>query len=184
MKVKGSVFKSTLDFIKKNFGESGMSKVLSHLSTEDKTLLKLRISAALWYPFDLYINLSMAIEKEFGTGDLKLMRQIGGYSAESGLATGYKIIFRLGSPFYIVNIASKAYSMYFDKGLLEVFDEGDHVIKLKLHQIDKIHDFHLERVAGWMEKTFEMTGGKNPDVQIEEKNYEEKYVIFKGTWTD
>ncbi len=187
MKVKGSVFKSTIKFIKKHWGETGFQKVLSHLTNEESSLLSLTVSNALWYPFEVYKNFSMAIEKEFGTGDLSLLRKIGGYSASEGLNTGYKIIFRMGSPLFITKIAQKAYSIYFDVGKLELIEESkdENYAILKLSEISDIHDFHLERIAGWMEQTFEMTGGHSPKVEIIKEDYEgEKYVLFKGTWQD
>ncbi|MDD3628109.1 MAG: hypothetical protein PHV06_12415 [bacterium] len=184
MQVKGTVFKSTIDYIKTHYGDLGFSQVLSNLSEEDKNLLSLRVSSAIWYPFELYIRFSTAIKKEFGEENPDILQDIGGYSAETGLHGAYKILFRLGSPTYIIKIAGKAYSMYFDQGILEVIESGECLVKLKLHDITEINDLHLERILGWMKKTFAMTGGKNPQMEIFEKNYEEMYVIFKGTWTE
>ncbi|MCK4665424.1 hypothetical protein KAU33_01660, partial [Candidatus Dependentiae bacterium] len=161
MRVKGTVFKSTIKFIKKHWGETGFQKILSNLTDEESTLLSLTVSNALWYPFEVYMNFSMAILKEFGSGDLSLLRRIGGYSALEGLKTGYKILFRMGSPFFIAKIAQKAYSMYFDVGKLELIEENhdEKYVILKLSEISEIHDFHLERISGWIEQTFVMTGG-------------------------
>lgn len=186
MQVKGEVIQSTIEFIKTTFGDSAFEKVLSHLTTEEQSLLNLRIARSLWYPFELYIHLSEAMVKELGSGeegDLSLMRAAGGYSAQFGLKTAYKLLFRLGTPTYIIKIARKAYSMYFDEGILEITDSGDKMIKLKLHEIDRINEYHLQRVAGWMEKTFEITGGKNPRVRVTDRHDgADKYVIFTGTW--
>ncbi|HDS08943.1 MAG TPA: hypothetical protein ENN73_01840 [Firmicutes bacterium] len=184
MQVKGTVFKSSIEYIKTRFGEEGFQRILSNLSPEEQSVLLLRVSAALWYPFELYINLSKSILKEFGEMNPKVLREMGGYSAEKGLYGAYKIIFRLGTPTYIIKIARKAYSLYFDRGILEIHESGECMVKLKLHDITEINDLHLERILGWMEKTFEMTGGKDPFVEVFEKNYEEMYVIFKGTWTE
>ncbi len=187
MRVKGTVFKSTIKFIKKHWGETGFHKVLSNLTDEDSSLLSLSISSALWYSFEVYQNLSMSIEKEFGSGDLSLLRKIGGYSASEGLSNGYKIIFRMGSPLFITKIAQKAYSMYFDAGKLELIDESkdEKYATLKLSDISEIYDFHLERISGWMEQTFVMTGGSNPNVEIIKHTADgEDFVLFKGTWQD
>ncbi len=187
MRVKGTVFKSTIKFVKEHWGEMGFQKVLSNLTDEESSLLSLTVSNASWYPFEVYINFSMSIEKEFGSGDLSLMRQIGGYSASEGLNSGYKIIFRMGNPFFITKIAQKAYSMYFDVGKLELIEENhdEKYVILKLSEISEIHDFHLERISGWIEQTFIMTGGHNPNVKIIKKNNEgEKFVLFKGAWKD
>ena len=50
-KVKGSVLKSRLSFIREQFGEEGLQRVIESLDPEDQTYLN-RLVPVAWLPYE------------------------------------------------------------------------------------------------------------------------------------
>lgn len=185
MQVKGLLIEAIYEFLKCRYGESFLSHIFTHLSQKEEPVLHLKISTAIWYPYEFYIDLLNSIHSELNSDAPDLMREIGVYAAEFVLRTPYHLLFRLGTPKFIIRIGNKAYRTYFDEGKFEAFDFKDKSVIIKLSQLPDINDLNLEVILGWMEGAFALTGGKNPQAILKEKHdKEEKYVIIKATWDE
>ena len=67
-KVKGSVLRSRLDFVRDQGGEDALARVLESLSPEDQKALHNVIPVA-WLPFEIGKRLDDAIVRVLGGGD-------------------------------------------------------------------------------------------------------------------
>ncbi|MCK4667440.1 hypothetical protein KAU33_11860, partial [Candidatus Dependentiae bacterium] len=81
MKVKGTLISGTMNFIKTYFGESGLKTVIEKLSEEEQKVLEITIPSSMWYPYELYHNLTKATIDHFYDGDIKKARLIGEFTA-------------------------------------------------------------------------------------------------------
>ncbi|MDD3628111.1 MAG: hypothetical protein PHV06_12425 [bacterium] len=183
MKVKGTALISTLEFLKNNYSREDSDKIINKLPKTDIEVLTEKIFPSAWYPFDTLINLTRTIDSIFGTGDLKIARKVGSFSADHDLKTIYKLFYKIGSPQFVISRASQVFATYYDAGKLVTIDKGKGFMLLHLNGFPQIDEVFLQRVSGWMEKTLELSGAINPQVTTTIKEDQgNKFVEFKGVW--
>ncbi len=183
MKVKGSAIISTLDFVNINYGKAGLKRILNVLDETDKKVLNETLFATFWYPLKTLINLSKAVDDEFGIGDLSFIRRLGSFSASHDLRTIYRIFYKIGSPQFVISRASQVFATYYDAGNLETIDSGKGFVILELIDFPEIDEVLIQRISGWIEKTLTLSGGENVKTiaTIKEKAGKE-YVEFNSKW--
>ena len=183
MKVKGSAIISTLDFVNINYGKAGIKRILHVLDESDREVLNETLFATFWYPLRTLINLSRAVDDEFGIGDLSFIRRLGSFSASHDLRTIYRIFYKIGSPQFVISRASQVFATYYDAGNLMAIDSGKGFVILELTDFPEIDEVLIQRISGWIEKTLTLSGGKDVKTiaTIKEKAGKE-YVEFNSKW--
>ena len=121
-----------------------------------------------WYPFEQFVELNVAIDKIFGSGDLSLVKQLGRFGADANLTTIYRLFLKVGSPTWILGRSLRLYSAHYDTGWAEVAMSGPTAAMLRIHAVHKPHRAHCLSVAGWAERSIELSGGREP-VAIESR---------------
>ena len=86
--IKGSKLSSKLVFLRQQFGESGVERVLAAMSDADRAALKSVIDLK-WYPFDLYDRLLGSIVATVGGGKESILDRLGESSADHQLSNIY-----------------------------------------------------------------------------------------------
>ena len=166
MNVKGSAIISSINFIKDKFGDEGLDKIKESLTDKEREILSEIILQPIWYPLDLYVNLTHKIDSILGTGDLSIAKDIGKYEAEHDLKTIYRIFYVLGSPEFIIKQAAKIFSTYFQDGDLRIAESDKNNAIAELYNFPSLDQAVLHRISGFMEKTLELSGGKNPTAVV------------------
>lgn len=87
-KVKGSKISSKFAFVRKEFGDEGVDRVLARFSDDEAAELR-RIIDLRWYPFELYDRVLHAIVETVGHGNATILDRIGAHSAEHQLQNIY-----------------------------------------------------------------------------------------------
>ncbi|MDD3628110.1 MAG: hypothetical protein PHV06_12420 [bacterium] len=183
MQVKGSAIVSSMDYILEYYGEDGLAKVLDEMEPQEKEQLSQKIFPSMWYPLSLFVNINKVTDLVYGTGDMSIVRKMGEFGAEHDLKTIYKIFYKFGSPEFIIKRASQVFSTYYDQGRLEARDSGSKFAIFELVDFPEISEVYIQRVAGWMSKTLELSGGKSPKITIARRNPSGKETVeFKITW--
>ena len=183
MEVKGLAIVSTLEFIKREYGEEAAQEILDQLPEEQQTLFAFKGCKALWYPFDVYKNVSTLVMNKFGNGDVKFLRKIGANTAEHDAKVIVKLFYRIGTPQFIVRLGTWAYRRYFSEGEVTVRESHKGKTVFEIYKSSVIDPIHYERVAGWMNRAIELSGGKNVQTNVfifEEGGH--KVLIFENKW--
>ncbi len=186
MNVKGSAILSTLEFIKERFGPEAIEKIKPKLSEEERSVIEGSIVQPGWYPFSIYVNLTKYMDQIFGVSDLSLAKEMGKWAAEHDLKTIYRIFYKLGSPLFIIKQASRVFATYFDQGAFNVVSEGKGQVIVELTDFPEEADLvFIQRVSGFMEKTLELSGAKEPKAWGSSRVIEgQKKIIFNAFWKD
>jgi predicted hydrocarbon binding protein len=95
-RVKGGKISNKLAFLKDNYGEAMIRRVIDSMDSMDQLSLKIILDTA-WYEIELYDRLMTAICKTAAAGDESVYTSIGHYSAEQSFTNVYKA-FRGKSP--------------------------------------------------------------------------------------
>jgi hypothetical protein len=164
--VKGSALASRVLWVELGHGEAGMARLRAQASPELKKILDAGIHKAHWYNFDQFIELNVALDRIFGKGDLGLIKQIARDGADANLTTIYRLFFKLGSVNWILGRAVRLWSAHYDTGYLEVMTRGPRSAVLRIRGFATPHPVHCLAVAGWCERSVELSGGKR--VTLEE----------------
>ncbi|HSL18543.1 MAG TPA: TIGR02265 family protein [Methylomirabilota bacterium] len=166
-KVKGSVLKSRLEFVRKDFGEAGLDKVLDSLSDDDRKALG-RLVAVTWVDFDVGKRLDDAIVKMVGGGSTRFFERLGEASAEVNLASLHSAFLAPGDPQAFLAKAPQIYRLYYDVGWREYHKTGEREGVLTTHEAETFSKADCLTVIGWYRRALEMCGARNVRIVEEE----------------
>ncbi len=136
-----------------------------------------------WYPFSVLIDVSIEIDKLFGTGDLSLLEEAGGDVAEADLSSVYKIFFKVANPHFIIDRAAAVWRNYYSSGECVVADSTEKSVVLEIRDFDTPHRAHCLGVLGWTKRTLMLTGCKEVRAVHSQCRCEgAKVCRFEGSW--
>jgi hypothetical protein len=159
--VKGTAVVSTLRFIRERFGPEGVELVRADLDPALQASLPPEPLGSAWYPFPLLVALGRAAARRFGGGLADFHRDLGRASADHGLNTIYRLLFRLGSPHFAVSHATRVWTAHYDSGRMRaVVIEPGHAV-LELAGFGEPVPELCERLLGWMSRAVELAGGRD-----------------------
>ncbi|HXY40126.1 MAG TPA: DUF2378 family protein [Vicinamibacteria bacterium] len=181
--VKGAVIVASLRYLRERFGEEPAAHVRQGLPRADRLALEGKVLASSWYPASLLLRFMEEAEWQLGSKQPELARHMGRASADYGLTTVYRVIFRLASPEFIVSRAASAFGRQWDTGKLaqEEHSRGRAVFSLQGFQGALPFCTHI---LGWMERTLELAGAT--DVRVVHASClhrREAECRFEGTWS-
>jgi hypothetical protein len=163
--VKGSALASRVLWVELEHGGHGRARLARHVSPELGASIAGPIAKARWYPFDQFIELNVAIDRVFGHGDLALARVLGRAGADANLTTIYRLFYKIGSVHWILGRGSRLWSAHYDSGACEITGRGGNAAVLRIHGFAAPHPVHCLSVAGWVERSVELSGGMHPIVK-------------------
>jgi uncharacterized protein (TIGR02265 family) len=162
-KVKGAVLKSRLSFVRDEFGEDGLQKVLESLDPEDQNALHGLIPVA-WLPFEVGKRLDDAIVRELGGGRPEFFEKLGAASADENLTTMHSAFLAPGDPHAFLAKAPQIYRMYYQTGRREYEQTGDSEGVLTTYEAETFSKADCLTVIGWYKRALELCGAN--DVRI------------------
>jgi hypothetical protein len=182
--VKGSAMTSRVLWVQLGHGAAGFDRLLAATSPELRASIERGFVKSRWYPFDQFIELNVAIDRVFGRGDLGLIKQLGRYGADANLTTIYRLFFKVGSPLWILGRSLRLYSAHYDTGWAEVATRGPTAAVLRIRGVDRPHRAHCLSVAGWAERSIELSGGKRATVEESKcRTLGDELCQLDVTWT-
>ncbi len=184
MKVKGTAVKSIQDFVRKNHPDQ-YETWFNKLPEKSKEIHRKAIFATDWYEIEYSIVKPTEVTSElFFSKDFNKAAYSGGFfSAETALSGIYKIFVRVSSPKFIISRAERIFSSYYSGAKFSVTEKPNGV-RVNIKPENKIHPIIEYRIAGWIQKAFEITGCKNVVSKITESpsNGNESTTI-EANWT-
>ncbi len=159
VEVKGSAITARIRFVRERYGEPEWRRFKAGLPEAVRGPLEAGILPHVWAPYDLFVELVVAIDHEFGRGDLALCREMGRYSAEVNLPTLYRIFYKLGSPSFILKRAAKLWDLHYSSGAFEV-EEMPGGSRCRIVGFASPHRAHCLSVMAWAEQSVELSGGR------------------------
>jgi len=160
-KVKGSVLKSRLAFVEKQFGPEGLDRVMENLDPEDQKALRGLIPVA-WLDFDIGKRLDDTIVRVLGGGRPEVFERLGEASAEANLKTVHAAFVAPGDPHGFLAKAPQIYRMYYQTGRREYEQTGECEGVLTTHEAETFSKTDCLTVIGWYKRALELCGAKNP----------------------
>lgn len=168
MEIKGTAVKATPDFVRDKFG-SRYNEWLKSLPEKSKNIMEQPIYATTWYSLiDSVIIPTQKVAELFYNGNYTdAAREIGRYSSEVALKGIYKIFVRVSSPHFVLSRASSIFSTYYQPSDIKVIESSEKKAVLQLSKFHPNEKLIMNRIAGWIEKTLEITLQSSIKIDIE-----------------
>ncbi len=159
-KIKGSILKSRLEFVRKEVGDDGLANLLGGLPDEDQKILG-RLVAVAWVDFAVGKRFDDAIVQALGGGSARFFERLGEASAEVNLATLHSAFIAPGDPQAFLAKAPQIYRLYYDVGWREYEQTGEREGVLITHDAETFSKTDCLTVIGWYRKALELCGARN-----------------------
>jgi len=164
VEVKGTSVYTVPEFVRRKFG-SRYDEWLDSLSPSSRKIIEGAL-AYDWYPLqEALIEPTEKFCDLFYGGEEKGALEMGRFSAEFALKGIYKIFVKIGSPSFVISRASQIFSTYLRPGGMEVVERSSKRVVLHV-VLPESHGLLDLRIAGWMERALEMSGAKEPEIEI------------------
>lgn len=181
--MKGSALASRILWVQLEHGEAGYQRLLAQVSPALRATLERGVHKASWYPFEQFIELNLTLDRIFGAGDMGMIKDLGRYGAEANLKTIYRLFYKVGTVHWILGRAVRLWSAHYDSGYLEVATRGPKAAVLRLRGFATPHPAHCLSVAGWSERSIELSGGKRTRVEeVHCRNRGDDLCQFDAFW--
>ena len=164
--VKGSAFASRILWVRLHQGESGVTRVVRQVSPALGDVLRSGAVMSRWYPFEMFVELNLSLDRIFGAGDLGLIKVLGRYGADAYLTTIYRLFYKVGTVKWVLARAPRLWGMHYDSGMLHVDSCPGREAAVRVEGFSHPHRAHCLSVLGWAERSVELSGGA--DVRSEE----------------
>jgi uncharacterized protein (TIGR02265 family) len=166
-KIKGSIIKSRLEFVRREIGEAGLAKLMAGLPEEDQKTLG-RLVAVAWVDFEVGKRLDEAIVQALGGGSTRFFERLGEASAETNLGTMHSAFLTRDDPQAFLAKAPQIYRLYYDVGWREYEQTGEREGVLTTHDAETFSKTDCLTVIGWYRKALELCGASNVRIVEEE----------------
>lgn len=183
--VKGSAFTSRVLWVTLHHGDEGLAKLRDSLAPMTRQIVDGFVDKSHWYPFAAFIDLNLTIDRVFGDGDLKLVRLMGRYGADANLTTIYRLFFMFHTVKWVMDRAPRLWALHYDSGKLIINSKPGNEVELRIVRFDEPHKAHCLSVQGWVERSVELSGGKNVQVveqQCRTDHPDAEDCVFVGRW--
>jgi hypothetical protein len=179
MEIKGTAVKTTPDFVKEKFPDRYIEWMLS-MPEHSRKVLEQPIYATSWYNLiDSVIIPTQKVGDLFYNGNQEAAgHALGRYSAEIALKGIYKIFVRVSSPHFVLSRASSIFSAYYKPSVIRVVESKDKRCVLQLSEFHPDEKLIMNRIAGWIEKTLEITLKAALRVDVQNKIVGSKLETF------
>jgi predicted hydrocarbon binding protein len=162
--VKGSLLAARPRYVRDTWGDAAFADVAARLHGETRAAFESAALPFAWYPFRPMAEIDRAIVAGPMGGDLAQMKRFGSTIARYDLSTIYKMLFKVGSPAFILKRIGVVYSTYIRGGsITPVSVEKGHAVVV-LGGGDFPFYFCDQGIPGWFAAAVELSGGKNVHV--------------------
>jgi uncharacterized protein (TIGR02265 family) len=181
--VKGNLLAARPRYVREQWGPTGVEEVISRLDGEARASFSTTILPFAWYPFSTMAAIDRAIVEGPMKADVKKMKDFGSTIARYDLPTLYKVLFKLGSPSFLLKRISTVYATYIRGGSVAVTVVGDQKAIVTQAQGSLPYYFCSQGVPGWFSAAIELSGGKDIHVREIQCTHEDaERCRWEATW--
>jgi uncharacterized protein (TIGR02265 family) len=179
-KAKGTIL---VDFIKTmKADKSGM--FTKYLTDEDRKILGQRIMPSAWYPYETFKHCFQAAYEILAKSNPETVKQWGRLYGSAIMGGIYKNLLKAGEPMEYIKKYEVYVKNFLDFGKIEIKEEGNKQVVLKLFDFDPDFTPLYYIMYGWLECTLEMVGAKDLKIEILPKSPSDKHdAAIRMTWT-
>jgi hypothetical protein len=162
--IKGNLLAARGRYVRETFGEDAVADVASKLPADLRAVFDTPLLPFAWYPFSTMTAIDRIIVDGPMKGQVAQMKHFGSTVARYDLPTLYKVLFKIGSPSFIMGRMATVYSTYVRGGVVRTLSNTKNEVRTALVEGDLPYYFCDQGVAGWMSAAVELSGGSEVKV--------------------
>lgn len=168
MQVSGHIIRSRYIYVRQR-GDEAFQRVLAEVQPGTRKLMEDGPLETDWYPFEVYLDLTVTADRVLGEGDLGLISEMGAFSCEHNLTGIYRMFFRFGNLNFLLDRAAKAWHSQYDFGTMTLTRDPQNKqrVTLELADVPRPHRAIFLAVQGWAIKAAELSGSEILNFQEE-----------------
>lgn len=159
VKAKGSVFHTTMDFVRAEKGDAVANSVLQRLPEEQRRQIE-DSTPTQEVPFENVLALWQAVDAEIGGEDPGWIERSGAHSIKSMGVQMYSGILRKSSPKEFLTQRISLFRLYYHPGDMELVEEEEGRALLRLVGFDYAGPLFCRRQTGGLSRALEVSGGQ------------------------
>jgi hypothetical protein len=166
LQVKGTLLAARPRYVRERWGDDALEALIGQTSGEARRVLSEEILPFRWYPMAVMADIDRAIVEGPMEGDVRAMKAFGSEIARYDVPTVYKMLFRFGTPAFVIKRIRVAYHNYIRGGeIRSEVPEAQHA-RVSLHEAALPRYLCTQGISGWLTAALELSGGR--DVHVEE----------------
>jgi hypothetical protein len=163
--VKGNLVSARSWYVREHYGDEMHARLAAALPAPARAMLETPPLPMAWCPMGEMMDIDRAILEVAMDGDFAKMKHFGGAIAKHDLPTLYKVLFKVGTPAFVmrrIGVAGSAYLRGMTLG--GATPDGHHAI-VTLSDQPMPYYFCAFGVSGWFQAAVELSGGRNVHVK-------------------
>ena len=159
--VRGTLVMAALDHLKSTYGERELERMKKRMPMETADRLSGVILPVAWLPQEMFDDLVLAAEAEFGTGNGDVARAIGRAYATRDVPTTYRLLLLGATPTMTVQRFPALWQASHDTGslVLSPLEGGGFAIEIRDFVADAF--LHVDAMAGFFARVVEFAGARD-----------------------
>ena len=133
---------------------------MTAVGEEARAVLSREILPFRWYPMTVLAEIDRAIVEGPMGGDVTQMKGFGSEIARYDLPTLYKMLFRLGTPAFVVKRLNIAYATYIHGGGVRIEVPRAGHAEVRLHDAVLPKYLCTHGISGWITAALELSGAQ------------------------
>ncbi len=161
--VKGTLLGARRRYVLERWGQAALDDVVSRLSEPDRGPVLSPVLPFAWYPMRTLMEIDRAIVLGPMKGDVREMKHFGSTIARYDLPTVYKMLFKFGTPAFVIKRVSIPYGQYFKGGTMRGESRAPNTAAVTM---EGVFPEYLCKwgVSGWFTAAIELSGGQDVEV--------------------
>jgi len=163
--VKGSLLSARPRYVVERWGDAGLADVMKRLNGAARQAMQETILPFSWYPLKVMAEIDRAIVEGPMGGHVPLMKEFGATIARYDLPTIYRVLFKVGTPAFVIRRMNVAYRTYIRQGTM--LGETPSAKNATVTFVDGVFPKYLctHGVVGWLTAALELSGAQRVDVR-------------------
>jgi hypothetical protein len=183
LRVKGTLIAARPRYVRERWGEAALEDIASRVGPERRHLLYDELLSFRWYPMVDMVALDRAIIDGPMGGDASQMKAFGSEIARYDLPTVYRMLFRFGTPSFVVKRMNIAYATYIAGGSISIATPGPGEAELTLRDAVLPAFLCTHGISGWITAALELSGAAGVEVdEVACQHAGDPYCRWHARW--
>jgi hypothetical protein len=162
--IKGNLLGRRAWYVRDRWGQAALDALAATVPEASRKFLTHPPLTFAWYPFGVMMDIDRAIVDGPMRGEIGRMTEFGSAIAKHDLPLLYKMLFKVGSPAFVVKRLNIAAKTYIRESTISVAvpGEGEAIVTLGGRRFPMY--FCRYGVSGWFGAALELSGARQPTV--------------------
>src|SRR5690606_30044994 len=160
-RVRGMAFLGTAHYIKHNFGEDMLKRIVDDAGEATQRTFAKKIDGLGLHPYESFVGLMRSVDRHIGSGDLAYCKTLGELAARQDLQSIFKGYAVRPSAEDMIRACTPIWGMYTEgAGYMVAVSTSPENTLLRIHDFPEMDPAHCRLMEGWMIAAMDFIGAE------------------------